>query len=186
VITAKPYLPGLMGLDSAAVEVFLPITPGNHPAVVCLGAPARVRTDSSEVVTSPLSAMISADRGVPIGLESIFEPVRVIPIANFTARAGEHAESARREPLPNTAPNVSTETDCATNVIGERARRRRKFLDPILIDKGMTVNGWADAVEGLSHSTVFRYYNGETVPRTDTLQKLAKPLELTVKDLHSL
>jgi transcriptional regulator with XRE-family HTH domain len=49
----------------------------------------------------------------------------------------------------------------------------------------MTVNSWADAAsaEGLAHSTVFRYYNGEVSPRIDTLQKLASPLGLKAEDL---
>lgn len=76
-------------------------------------------------------------------------------------------------------PNEAAET------ISERRKRRQEFLDPILKGKRMTVNQWADAAnaEGVSHSTVFRYYNGQTRPRIDTLQKLAGPLGLKAENL---
>jgi hypothetical protein len=75
--------------------------------------------------------------------------------------------------------------DSAAETILERRKRRQEFLDPILKNKLMSVNSWADAAsaDGLAHSTVFRYYNGEVSPRIDTLQKLASPLGLKAEDL---
>ena len=86
---------------------------------------------------------------------------------------------------PAKPPETALPRNVEVEPISERAQRRKKALDPILKSKLMNVNQWADAAsaEGVSHSTVFRYYNGETNPRISTLEALARPLGLTAEGL---
>ncbi len=96
------------------------------------------------------------------------------------ARERQHARANSAGIKVGSPPFPMTESK-----IRERAQRRQQFLQPILDSKTMTVNQWADDVHvrGIAHSTVFRYWNGETDPRIRTRSALAAPLGLRAADL---
>jgi hypothetical protein len=85
------------------------------------------------------------------------------------------SETARTDPQQSRSPEAQ--------IITELAARRQQFLRPLLNTLTMTVNQWADNVEEVVHSTVFRYWNGETTPNIRTRAALAKPLGLKAEDL---
>ena len=58
---------------------------------------------------------------------------------------------------------------------GTRLRRIRQY-------RGMSIDELADAV-GLNRITLYRYEQGERIPRLDTAEKLAKALHCSVNDL---
>jgi|SRR6266567_6845255 len=87
-----------------------------------------------------------------------------------------HLIAQRASAVPKGGSQTHSDSQAHTNA------RRRRILEPILNNRGLSPHGWAVQAEVNWH-TVDSYLNGKTQPTKDTRKRLANALGMEPQDL---